>query len=235
MNSSEQPLIVYVHVPKTAGSTINAALKSAHPKGHDHIENLMNQPGFLERCADWDWISGHITQPVFKSKLARIGRPIKYFASLREPVEQLASHINWLSEIRYRGERFFYNLSRDIQIISFEAGAVDYRNPSAVCAFLLKHRGLFLNNQATYVWGRDWEKMSLEARIAALQQFEVISDSSDLGAICQTLGIKLPSRRENVATYHYDTNILKSPEVQTFLKYHHSGDFELYDAAFRKR
>ena len=47
--ASAYPLLVYVHVPKTAGSTIKKILGLSSPRGNAYVEQIIyNSAAFLE-------------------------------------------------------------------------------------------------------------------------------------------------------------------------------------------
>jgi hypothetical protein len=63
------PLLAFVHVPKTAGSTVNAVLGHCSPRGLRHCEGILHTDAFLDHAADGDWLSGHISRDDFAGKL----------------------------------------------------------------------------------------------------------------------------------------------------------------------
>lgn len=225
-------LLVFVHVPKTAGSSINAALRAGSPNGMDHAQNVINTPEGLRRISELDWVSGHISGKIFRERLSSVVRTPKLYSCLREPVAQLISHVNWLNEIRYRGRDFFYALSKDIHRISFHAGSVDYGNPCDVMHFLLEHEHLFLNNQSKYIFGPNFDKLTPDQRDEAVAGYEFIGTSENIRDLADRLGLKaIP--RENTSEPRFDPAVFSSPELTDFLARYHRHDLELYERIAR--
>jgi hypothetical protein len=101
------PLLAFVHVPKTAGSTVNAVLDLCSPRGLSHCEVIFHTDAFLDHASDCDWLSGHIGRDFFAGRLSWLNRPVEYFASTREPIAQLLSMLNWHFEISHREPEWF--------------------------------------------------------------------------------------------------------------------------------
>lgn len=91
--------ILFLHIPKTAGSSFNAIFKNAVPQGR-HFEHLEGRGERLKGiCEDGlpFFVSGHLT---FDSMLTYIERPDVFSISiLREPADQLLSHLKWVKYV----------------------------------------------------------------------------------------------------------------------------------------
>jgi hypothetical protein len=70
------PLLAFVHVPKTAGSTVNAVLDLCSPRGLSHCEVIFHTDAFLDHASDCDWLSGHIGRDFFAGRLSWLNRRI---------------------------------------------------------------------------------------------------------------------------------------------------------------
>lgn len=56
-------LIFFIHVPKTAGSTINHYFEKNLNLGYTHCEAFVNNTELLTtRATEADWLSGHVTR-----------------------------------------------------------------------------------------------------------------------------------------------------------------------------
>lgn len=142
------PLIAFVHVPKTGGSTVNKLLHLCSPRGlaHVHSEPFSDAGAFLDLASDCDWLSGHFRRDEFAAKLIWLDRPVDYFASVREPSAQLVSALNWQFEILSEGIEFFLGYPLQSQAVMAEVTSTDFSNLSAVMALLLNPANTFFLN-----------------------------------------------------------------------------------------
>ncbi|HET6378286.1 MAG TPA: hypothetical protein VFG05_08280 [Methylocella sp.] len=227
------PLIVFVHVPKTGGSTVNELLLSCSHRGRKDCHLI---PGLkLESIArSSDWLSGHIERNRFSHALAGLDRPIEYFATVREPVAQLVSHLNFQFEIYYRGPLYFFRFPRIIQLMSEQVRSTDFSKAESIIALLQRFKG-FLNLQARMVLGADYSEISGSETERRLAAYTYIALNENLESLYPAFGFaRLPERvgalRENEASkYHFDPAIFQSEEIQSFLAEHHAHDFRLYE------
>ena len=63
-------------------------------------------PHFLDHARNSDWIAGHVPRDDMANGLIWLDRPVEYFSSVREPVSQLISHLNWSFE-RYSRSNYY--------------------------------------------------------------------------------------------------------------------------------
>jgi len=92
----DRPVIIHIHVPKTAGTTINAMISQAVPGVHFAYSN----PGQSERFAamsqqerdEIDFVFGHFSYGLHTF----FTRNTVYVASLREPVERILSAYKYI-------------------------------------------------------------------------------------------------------------------------------------------
>ncbi|MGH6813625.1 MAG: hypothetical protein ACREDM_15220 [Methylocella sp.] len=228
------PLIVFVHVPKTAGSTVYKVLWSCSHRGQGHCEGIP-RPKLLDAARRHDWLRGHLPRETFATYLISLDRPIEYFATIREPISHILSHLNWQFEIYNRGPIFFLAQHHNLQLRSNEVRATDYSKTSSVIALLLRYKDIFLNFQARMILGDDFAAIpgsEVARRVAA---FTFIATKENLSALYPAFGFaQLPKQinelRENAAQkYYFDTTLFQSQEILDFLAQHHSHDFRLYD------
>jgi hypothetical protein len=228
------PLIVFVHVNKTGGCTVNKVLWSCSHRGQGQCEEIP-RPNLLDAARRNDWLGGHLPREIFASSLISLDRPIEYFTTIREPISQILSHLNWLFEIYHRGPIFFLAHHHNSQLTSHEVRATDFSKTSSVIALLLRYKGLFLNFQAHMILGDDFATIpdsEVARRVAA---YTFIATTENLAALYPAFGFaQLPKQvhelRENAAQkYYFDTTLFQSQEIPDFLAQHHSHDFRLYD------
>jgi hypothetical protein len=229
------PLLAFVHVPKTAGSTVNAVLGHCSPRGLSHCEGILHTDAFLDHASDCDWLSGHISRDDFAGKLIWRDRPIEYFATTREPIAQLLSGLNWHFEVSHRGIESFLAHSIAAQRNIAEVQATDFSRLYSIMALLLKPDSGFLNCQARYILGADFASISDSEITRRLNSYCYIATEQTLPDLYQAFGFAEIPRdanefRENAASkYHFDTTIFKTPELRAFLAFHHRHDIALYD------
>ncbi len=229
------PLLAFIHVPKTAGSTVNAVLNLCSPRGLSHCEEIFYTDAFLDHASDCDWLSGHFCRDVIAGRLIWLNRPVEYFASTREPIAQLLSSLNRFFEISHRGIECFLAHSFADQRNIAEVQATDFFRLSAIMALLLKPDIGFLNCQARYILGADFDSISDSEITRRLNSYCYIATEQTLPDLYQAFGFAEIPRdanelRENAASkYHFDTTIFKTPELREFLAYHHRHDIALYD------
>lgn len=220
--SRHKPLVVYVHIPKTAGSSINHALQG-WGRGTSHVERYRSEPAeFLKIAARADWISGHISRAQFEQLLVPLDRPIRWFSSMREPGAHVASHYNWLIEIFHKGGKFYEGHNSKVKEISETIRASDNADPDQVIQNLNRFRGLFLNMQSRYLESRQGDAF-------AGGDFEYVCDDSDIDMLLDCMG---PGRRgvprENASAYHFDKAIFRTAKLQSFLVKANADDYAAY-------
>jgi hypothetical protein len=228
------PLIVFVHVPKTGGSTVYKVLWSCSHRGLGHCE-VIPPPKLLDAARRHDWLSGHLQKEIFATYLISLDRPIEYFATIREPISQILSHLNWQFEIYNRGPIFFLAQNHNIQLISNEVRATDFSNTSSVIALLFRFNDIFFNFQARMILGDDFATIPWSEVARRVAAYTFIATMENLSALYPAFGFaQLPKQiaelRENAAQkYYFDTTLFQSQEILDFLAQHHSHDFRLYD------
>lgn len=227
-----RPLIVFIHVPKTAGSTVNRILAAARP-GLEHCEAIIGQPEVLRRkLSDLDWISGHVPFDRMHAALRQAtDRPLRFFTAVRDPIAQVASHYNWLIEIHHRGKAFYRDHPDHIRVISERIRASDNTDPAAIIENLDRYQGLFLNQQSLTVLGArfNWSSGQLPRHLRA---YDYIATERTLPTLIGRLAGPLAERppRENVSPYHFDVSIFRQGPVRNFLMRNNFLDWTLYRA-----
>lgn len=226
-------LIAHVHVPKTAGSTINALLRRHVGTGQDHIQGVVNDPDALAALASENlWIAGHVPAPRLKEALDACATKASFVTSLREPNAHVASHYNWLIEIGHKGQDFLNGHPPAIREIHQRISASDNSNPLVIIENLEKNPGLFLNCQTSYVVGQNHEFR--DARYAeALDMFDAVVFSDDLatGIAAIIPGQDICPEKTNASNYHFDPAVFETPELQSFLAERNRADEELWRMA----
>jgi len=149
--------ILYVHIPKAGGSAVNDFFQQRLGKAAclPHAENQFRgtQPD-PSRFSKFEFISGHLVLPNLRRN-ADAGNRFT-MTVLREPLEQLVSHIAW---IRFQTEseqsRAFRSLPDNVKRLAERLSRFDPGNPEALENFMASLEppdlGFFDNCQTRYL------------------------------------------------------------------------------------
>jgi hypothetical protein len=143
--------------------------------------------------------------------------------------------LNWQFEIHNRGPDFLRGYARPLLEFSEEVRATDFSKTSSIIALLLRFAEFFLNCQALYILGCEYNTISDSEFARRVASFSYIATEQDFPALYRAFGFAtLPKQinelRENAAQkYYFDTTLFQSQEILDFLAQHHSHDFRLYD------
>jgi Galactose-3-O-sulfotransferase len=134
-----EPLVTFIHLPKTAGVTVSAILRGQYTdverlerdKVGDDARALRVRSGGSARA-----VAGHMPYGLHKV----LSRPCAYLTVLRDPVQRIASHYHWVSR--------HPSSPRHAELVSNRMSISDYVQwHSAARAF---------NNGQTRLLGREW-------------------------------------------------------------------------------
>lgn len=218
--SEKKPLIFFVHVPKTAGSTVNSYLKEYSPKGAAHCEEFINDEARMREMANVsDWLSGHIDLSTAEERLAAVtDRPIHYFSCVRDPFEHVVSHYNWLVEIQMRGDAFFNNHPQAVRNIS-HAIRKNSASTDEIIKNIQAHPILFLNYQSKFILGKNfnWNAGQIVGR---LSKYKMVSTNESVANLVNKMtGVVVEStRRINVGGSHVPIELFDNPKFKSFLR-----------------
>jgi hypothetical protein len=234
------PLIVFVHVPKTAGTTVRRVLLECSHRGRNYSRRrLLRKPEFLETARAADWISGHLRRDVFARALIWSERKVEYFATIREPIAQLASHLNFTFERSMRDDYRKTHSAKEINLDS-DVMSTDFSDVSAVKDLLLAYKKHYLNVQSRLIIGKDYKVISEDEVTRRLASYTFVSTVSDLPKLYRAFGFaRLPEKaetiRENTSQSHLSPATFEALELKKFLTRHLAHDFRLYDMVARMK
>lgn len=197
--------VIYVHVPKSAGEYINHQFFSAYgsDKCVKHFEDKKFSSFGSAIQGGIRFISGHISYPDAKQRADEESISALYMISLRNPVSQLASHLQWVDFFGEPGNtanlKYFSPELRE-EIVRIRS--VDFCDARSLDNYLqnLSEIGikLFDNVQCRYLCRKHEnfaEAVVAEDAIANLRKFDYLvrydTLDDDLMEIAEDLGLRL--------------------------------------------
>jgi len=153
--------IFYLHIPKTAGSSMNKFLTSqfAEDEVLTHIESRIDfqDDAKVQKANSYKLLSGHVPLPQMQRKL-KVLDSRKTIATFRIPMEHVISHIAWVRKLGDKGEEVRlkqHNVT--VQKIVKKLLKVDLSEPREITKFIkwLENEKihLFHNTQIKYLGG----------------------------------------------------------------------------------
>ena len=224
---NHRPLHCLVHIPKTAGSSVNEAMKLSGLDCWPHLEGVKHDASQLNRIVNTaDFISGHIPFREFRSIVSfHTSRKVVFHSFIREPTKQVSSHYNWLIEIYHRGPEFYGAHSPAVKEISERIRGSNNNNAVSIIENLQHYSDFFCNLQTFYLL----EKRTWVSLIDELSAIDNIWLSSELDEFLNFMGFgQCAAPNSNVSNYHFREEIFFEPEIQEFLNINNQSDNELY-------
>lgn len=245
-HTTNQKKIFFVHVGKTAGSSVNAFLKEKL-KGEIHCERYLDwqsqtfsNTSYLKTL---DYISGHAKiESFFNSGFCREEYILATF--VRYPLHQLLSHLNWIIHIYDVSPSFFKNHPQKIQDICLELRKSDLSNLSVLKNTLYKYRGLFQNNQSRF-FSDDAQLLGSSAVsvqtisdsvVDVMKELDVVGITEfyeeSLKELIQAAGYQFPVRVHSAnrnRQYALSKDILEDHQFRSFLSEYNAVDMEVYE------
>lgn len=229
------PLIVFVHVPKTAGSSVNYFLAKNCPNGQLHMESVLGTPEFSSLAQQADWLSGHLYPQQFVAELAGLTRPIRWVSVVREPRQRLLSSLNWLRFIWEIGPEYWLHLAEHDRQLVLDFKSVDLCKDDQIIAYLEKYSIYYKNILAQVIMDMPGS-FSLDALsdadiIERLNFYEFVAWEETLGELFHHLcpGAATFDVRENVSRYHFDVSTFDTPDIRAYLSEYLDADYRVYE------
>lgn len=155
--------VVFMHIPKTAGTTFNTFAKSVYPTGRaiSHIE-AFDVEEYPNIAREYQFISGHLDVGQLQQHFPK--SEYKFYTLIREPYAQLHSHLNWLKGIGADKSTVFYQTHHPFfkEIADYLMGKNRLSNDD-LQSIVDNLRGVLLplldNNQTRYFLIDDCEKV----------------------------------------------------------------------------
>jgi len=234
--------IFFMHIAKTAGTTVNHVLSSAFPKERviTHIESIDWKNTPITQL--YDFISGHVR---IKDVLKRHSLDdFQLITALRDPYKQLISHLRWLKYVGQDTQSdFFKSHSPQIQKVCYRLNEIDFSNYAELeryvqsfgkSEYILFHNcqtRYFLDNHHKLVLTED----DLSEALDTTDLFSVVGSNEHLSDFYQqikNLGIDITVEdppRLNVQKNTFGLNA-NSQEVKQILEPLYSIDQKLIEA-----
>ena len=236
-----KPPLLYVHIAKTAGSTVNKVLTELFSSTNSIIH--------AESNADWknrvsegtvDFLSGHIPYKAFL-QLDEL-KHYKKSITFREPYSHVISHISWIRALALSENKVRYNEHPDyIQKLSDKLASFDLSKPSEISKVILsfaplEHR-LLDNTQTRYI-RTDLVKAVVDEHDLVdarnnLKYFDYIGNDNNIGGFLEKIArdyqftYQPEDRRENVLATKFGLDI-DNVEIKKALLPLVKFDLELY-------
>lgn len=240
----------FIHIPKTAGSSVNNFFESTlgSKEFACHIEGKKDQ--WCTSLAEKSILTGHVTYDDYSTNLASQNRIVICF--FRNPLKQLISHLNWVRHLSEKGnEAFFNNHPAAIQTMSLRMREFDWSVPDGLEKYKKSMTklecSLFDNLQVRYLSRENMKRMAdfslvgqadLELARKRLVNIHLIGLSENtkgsLNMIAKAMGIASPKDEihvnKNAFFYGLDAKV---GWVADILCDFYRFDDALYESAFK--
>jgi hypothetical protein len=235
--------LLYVHIPKTAGSTVNKVLTEwcGDQRSIIHAETKTYWKESVKQNK-LDYLSGHIPYVIFRKM--KLLSAFKTAITFREPYSHVISHLSWIRALALEENRQRYEAHPEyIQQLSDKLASYDLACPDQITDAIksfnhLEHR-LLDNTQTRYI-RTEVAKVAVDVAdladaIVNLRHFDFVGTDDDisgfLARIAAGYGIeyKIEDRRENVLNNKFGLDI-NNPKIKEALLPLVKYDLELYDA-----
>jgi hypothetical protein len=229
------PLICFVHVPKCFGTSVITFLSQNSRRHIKHIE-LDSKFTINEFQPDdfsgLDWLSGHCNINIFMDLLKWVPREVKYFATVRNPIDHIASLVNYYFYQLNMGHKF--DVNENTNIIGKELIAINKKSPESVAQHLLSFPDSYFNIQAKTILGQKYIKISSNQNLLNqyIAKYSFIANEHNLTDLYDSFGFETKPNNisENVNTeYEIDKKIFETKIVRSVINSYSWMDFRLYE------
>ncbi|MCM2292765.1 hypothetical protein NAC44_10565 [Allorhizobium sp. BGMRC 0089] len=228
-------LIVFIHIMKAAGSSVNRFLQYCSPKGEVWLHNFLSSPNTLRDVAHQsDWISGHFRRDEIEPIIKGIGRSVEFYSSVRNPARRILSHINYSVE-RYRRPDYYKLHSKREQMMDFSIMSKNLNNKYNIFEIILENEEEFCNMQAKMLLGGNFKEMTNENAREIISSYKFISTESNIEELYYNFGFLCEDNDEtavffeNKSTQHINPELAEDEEVIAFCNEHCGYDYVVYE------
>ena len=237
--------IVFVHIAKTAGSTINDFFIKALGANSclTHIESVKN---WIADTPKKKFISGHIVLEEFKNKIPTL-EDCYTITSLREPLSHVISHISWIRYLSEEGQEARFNAHPEfIQKLSLKMKALDLsqvENISSLLSSLTPQEFNLLDNiQVRYLrnnTGKMVSELDVHDAVSNTRYFNLIGFDDNIDGFLKKISfdLRLESKQNNnrVNTQSNKFGLVEGPDQLNALLPLIKFDLMLYETLDSQR
>lgn len=232
--------LLYFHVPKTAGSSINNFFSKNIQNYHFHIESVKNLNH--DFCQRFQFLSGHVTYNRM-SKMLNLNEWIT-FATFREPLSYTLSHLKWVRKLADAGEEKRFNEHPEIfQKIALKMTEFDFSKAQEILTFIKWLESInfyyFHNTQTLYMNNNRNLNIITEQQMADaienLQKINFVGIQENLDEFMEMISYEFgwsidANPHENINENNYGFNI-NDKDTQEVLLPLYEKDLLLYNEA----
>jgi hypothetical protein len=226
-------LIVYVHIPKAAGTTVINFLGQC---SHLGLNLHLNDPGLRfsrAQLESLDWISAHLAADRFKHATMWISRKVEFYSAVRNPTSRIVSQLNYSFEQIKQKDYSSHHSAKQIEIDA-DVLAVNFSDPESIIELLSKHRYHFLNVQAYHILGEDYESISLEESKERIACYKYIAHEKTIHKLYDAFEFYKkpefsPETKLNMSPPHFDYSIFQHRKLTDFLNVTNRKDVVVYE------
>ncbi|CED70296.1 putative uncharacterized protein [Aliivibrio wodanis] len=240
--------LLYVHIAKTAGSTVNKVLNEWFGSNNSliHAESKTNWKDRV-RNREIQFLSGHIPYQEFvKTKELN---SYKKAITFREPYSHIVSHLSWIRALSLHENKTRYEAHPEyIQVLSDKLANYDLSNPEQLTEVInsfnsLEHR-LLDNTQTRYIRSETAKSTVDEADFMSavnnLNSFDFVGVDNDISGFLAKIATEYDfeyvkeDRRENVLNNKFGIDV-NNEEIRESLLSLIKYDIKLYSILIGNR
>jgi hypothetical protein len=205
--------IFYLHIPKTAGSSMNRFLINQFEEDETllHIEsrNIFKNQDTLDNADTYKLLSGHVSFPQMVKKMDVVNTR-QTIATFRLPLAHVISHISWVRKLADPDERDrLQKHNKTIQKTAAKLAETDLSQPNEINGFIrwlvANKVFLFHNTQTKYLCGGGAAAFSPGLINQALQHLNQINYvgtverlNEFISLLCYRLGFSQPNESSTI-------------------------------------
>lgn len=204
--------LLYIHVPKTAGSSINKFFEKNTESHYFHIENLGEKLN-NHFCEKYQYISGHVPYSSME-QILDLQNWIT-FVTIREPISYVVSHIKWIRKLAEPQEIERFNAHpKPFQIIATKMKEYDFSKPLDISKFILwleENEYYFLHNTQAYFMNATLNQSSLsdlqvERALKNLEKINFVGTQDELDEYLKLISYEFGWQLENIPQENTNSN-----------------------------
>lgn len=221
--------VVFIHIPKTAGSSVSDFLLN-NSRG-DWIQNGLLSNFTQNTVVDYEYLAGHFTFVEFLNFARRENIdifPVQFLTCVRNPLDQLYSNLCYPFELQRRCDPMVD------QDWFAEAVKTDVNNPRQVTELLMRYNWL-LNMQSYYLF----DQSTLDERLALFKTVSIFPDAFSLVKVAaELLDLPIPADRPHrnmQGNKIIPASVMADPYLREYIISSHARDYWLFRQIILKK